>query len=141
MIITTLDGSSFLCGDSPVGLCSKGVIGSGILKGFKAAVYTAAAPSAGLWTESPGVLSYSAEAVFTTEDGELHLSQLGVIDTLRQVFTEVNRVVGGTGRFEQATGDLFISGTVSTSDISTDFKSNVTGTVCLITPAGEDNDD
>jgi len=140
VIKTTLDGASFLCGDSPVGLCADGVISSGILKGTKTAVYTAAAPSAGLWTEGPSVLSYTADAVFTTNDGELYLSQLGVLDTLRQVFTELNRVVGGTGRFDQASGDLFISGTVNSSNIATEFESDVTGTVCLNISNDEDDD-
>lgn len=136
-----LSGSSFLCGDSPVGLCSDGIINSGILKGTKEAVYTAAAPSAGLWTEGPWVLSYSADAVFTTMDGELYLRQLGVADTLRKVFTEINRVVGGTGRFHEASGDLFISGTQITSDLATDFDSNITGTLCLSDPIDDEKDD
>ena len=135
VINTKLDGASFLCGNSPVGLCSNGTITSGILKGSKEAVYTAAAPTAGLWTELPSVFSYSADAVFTTERGELHLNQLGVIDTERRVFTEVNRVVGGTGRFHEASGDLYISGTVTSSGLETDFESKVTGRVCLTAPA------
>ena len=90
VIETTLDGSTFPCAASPGGLCADGTIGSGILKGTKLAVYTAAAPSAGLpGVESPLVLSYTADAVFTTKHGELHLSQLGVTDPLRQVFTFV----------------------------------------------------
>lgn len=140
-IQTTLDGSSFLCGDSPVGLCSNGIIRSGVLKGNKVAVYTAAAPSAGLWTEGIWVLSYSADAVFTTKRGDLYLSQLGVADTLQNVFTEVNRVVGGTGRYHEASGYLFISGTLSTSDIATDFDSNITGTLCLTEPIDDEEED
>lgn len=130
VIKTTLDGSTFPCGESPGGLCAEGTIWSGILRGTKLAVYTAAAPSAGLpEVEPPSVLSYSAEAVFTTDQGELHLDQLGVLDPFRQVFTELNRVVGGTGRFDQASGDLFISGTVSLD--GTEFESDITGSVCL----------
>jgi hypothetical protein len=131
VIKTRLDGSTFLCADSPVGVCADGTITSGILKGTKFAFYTAAAPSAGLPTEPPSVLSYSAYAVFTTKHGDLHLSQLGVSDTERQVFTELNRVVGGTGRFYEASGELFISGTFSSPDIITDFESEITGTLCL----------
>lgn len=131
VIKTRLDGSSFLCGDSPVGLCSEGSLAGGLIKGTKLAVYTAAAPSAGLWTELPTSTSYTADAVFTAKDGELHLNQLGVIDAERQIFTEINRIVGGTGRFYQASGDLFISGSVNSPDIVTEFRSEVTGTVCL----------
>ena len=104
-------------------------------------MYTSAAPSAGLWTEPPTVLSYSADAVFTTRYGELHLNQLGVVDTERTVFTEINRVVGGTGRFTNASGDLFISGTNSSSEFVTDFTSKVTGTLCLARTDDDDDDD
>ncbi|MDH3238002.1 MAG: dirigent protein [Deltaproteobacteria bacterium] len=129
-ISTKLDGSTFPCAESPGGLCANGTIRSGILKGTKLAVYTAAAPSAGLpGVESPFVLSYTADAVFTTKHGELHLSQLGVSDPFQQVFTELNRVVGGTGRFYQASGILFISGTLSVD--GTEFESDITGTLCL----------
>ena len=140
VIETTLDGSTFPCAASPGGLCADGTIGSGILKGTKLAVYTAAAPSAGLpGVESPLVLSYTADAVFTTKHGELHLSQLGVTDPLRQVFTELNRVVGGTGSFYQASGNLFISGTLSTD--GTEFESDITGTLCLTQPIEDDDED
>ena len=137
-INTTLDGATFLCGESPVGLCSDGIISRGILKSTKLAVYTSAALSAGLWTEPPSVLSYSADAVFTTRHGELYLNQLGVADTDRKVFTEINRIVGGTRRFANATGDLFISGTNSSSELVTNFTSKVTGTLCFV---GIDDDD
>ena len=137
-IDTRLNGSTFLCGESPVGLCSNGIINRGILKSTKLAAYTSAAPSAGLWTEPPTVLSYSADAVFTSKQGALYLNQLGVVDTERNVFTEINRVVGGTGRFANASGDLFISGTNSSSEFVTNFTSKVTGTLCL---AGSDDDD
>ena len=131
LVNTQLNGSSFICGESPIGICADGTITSGILKGTKMAVYTAGAPGAGLFTESPLVASYSADAVFTTKHGELHLSQLGVTDPINQIFTELNRVVGGTGRFSGATGELFISGTLNTPDLATGFESGVTGTVCI----------
>jgi hypothetical protein len=131
IVNTQLDGSSFICGESPIGICADGTITSGILKGTKLAVYTAGAPGAGLFTESPVVASYSANAVFTTKHGELHLSQLGVTDPINQIFTELNRVVGGTGRFLGATGELFISGTLNTPELVTGFESRVTGTVCI----------
>ena len=59
------------------------------------------------------------------------MSQLGVTDTTRQAFAELNRVVGGTGRFVGATGELFISGTLDTPELTTGFDSTVTGTVCF----------
>ena len=131
IVNTQLNGSSFICGESPIAICADGVITSGILKGTKMAIYTAGAPGAGLFTESPLVASYSADAVFTTKHGDLHLSQLGVTDTIRQAFTELNRVVGGTGRFSGATGELFIYGTLNTPELTTAFESRVVGTVCI----------
>ena len=131
IVNTQLNGSSFICGQSDIGICADGTITSGILKGTKLAVYTAGAPGAGLFTESPIVASYSADAVFTTKHGELHLSQLGVTDPINQIFTELNRVVGGTGRFSGATGELFISGTLNTPELVTGFESRVTGMVCI----------
>ena len=139
-IETTLDGSTFPCAESPGGLCADGNISSGILKGTKFAVYTAAAPSAGLpGVEPPYVLSYTADAVFTTKHGELHLSQLGLTDPVRRVFTELNRVVGGTGRFHEAGGDLFIYGTLSID--GTEFFSDVTGNICLKGNIDDDDED
>lgn len=134
IVNTRLDGSSYICGESSIGICAEGTISSGILKGTKLAVYTAGAPGAGLFTESPEVASYSADAVFTTKHGELHLSQLGVTDPINQIFTELNRVVGGTGRFSGATGELYISGTLDTPELVTGFESRVIGTVCIHKP-------
>ena len=130
-IVTQLNGSTFPCAESPVGLCADGEITSGLLKGIKSLVYTSAAFSAGLATEPPTVLSYSADAIFSTDQGDLYLTQVAVSDTSRRVFTEINRIVGGTGRFEGASGNLFISGTVDSSDLVTDFESEITGAVCL----------
>jgi hypothetical protein len=58
---------------------------------------------------------------------------------LRQVFTELNRVVGGTESFYQASGDLFISGTLSID--GTEFESEMTGTLCLTHPIEDDDED
>jgi len=136
-IFTTIVGTAFPCAESPGGLCSDGDIRRGILKGTKFAVYTNSGPSAGLpATEPPEVLSYNAEATFTTRRGELHLNQLGVSDPFRQVYTELNRVVGGTGRFEGASGDLFISGNLY--DEGSRFDGLVTGTLCLQRPIKTD---
>lgn len=139
VINTTLNGSTYYCVDSPMGVCAGGTITSGILKGTKFAFYTAAAETACLSTEPDSVLSYSATAFFTTKHGVLELSQLGVSDLGHQVFTELNRVVDGTGRFYEASGELFISGTFSLPDIITGFESKITGTLCL--PHWDDDGD
>jgi len=128
-IITELDGSTFSCADSPVGFCSDGVISSGILKGTKLAVYQGLAPFAGMpGIEPETVFSYSGPATFSTNHGELWLDQVGVLDLGRGIFTELQRVTGGTGRFTNASGELFVSGTYINE---TDWTSDVTGVVGL----------
>jgi len=128
-ITTVLDGSTFNCAESPVGFCSEGVITSGILKGTKLAVYQGLAPFAGMpGVEPETVFSYSGPATFSTKSGELWLDQVGVLDLGRGTFTELQRVVGGTGKFTNANGELFVSGMYLDA---TAWTSDVTGFVCL----------
>jgi hypothetical protein len=128
-IITDLNGTQFVCAESPIGYCSDGAITSGILKGTKLAVYQGMAPFAGMpGVEPESVFSYSGPATFSTGEGELWLDQVGVLDLGRGLFTELQRVVGGTGRFSGASGHLFVSGQFFTE---TDWTSDITGFVCL----------
>ena len=127
---TQLDGSLYLCSESPVGFCAVGTVSSGLLKGSKSAVYNGVSFSAGLPNVEPAsTSSYSGTQVFHTDKGDLHMSVVGVSDTARQVFTEVARITGGTGWFSNATGNLFISGTLTPDGIG--FQSKVTGEVCF----------
>jgi hypothetical protein len=129
-INTRLDGALVPCAESPVGFCAVGIVTSGLLKGTKQAVYLGISPSAGMpGVEHPTTLSYLGNQVFHTDQGDLHMSVIGVSDYERLVFTEVARVTGGTGRFANATGDLFISGTFAPDAVS--FESTVTGEICL----------
>jgi hypothetical protein len=129
-INTQLDGSIVPCGDSPVGFCAVGAVRSGLLKGSKEAVYLGASPTAGIpGVEPPSTISYSATQVFHTDKGDLHMSVVGVSDYARLVFTEVARITGGTGRFANATGNLFISGTFAPDGVS--FQSRITGEICF----------
>jgi hypothetical protein len=124
-----LDGSVFPCGDSPIGFCAVGTIPGGLLKGSKQAVYTGASLSAGMPNAEPATtFSYSGTQVFQTEQGDLQMSVVGVQDNTRHVFTELARITGGTGRFTTATGNLFISGTLTPDGIG--FESKVTGEIC-----------
>jgi hypothetical protein len=124
-----LPGPLFGCPDSPIGLCSSGTVDSGTIKGSKEAVYLGLVPSAGLTGVEPGAtMSYAGTSVFHTAEGDLHTSFVGVIDTIRLVFTEVSRITHGTGGWVNATGDLFISGTVTADGAS--FESQMTGRVC-----------
>jgi hypothetical protein len=123
-----LNGPIFQCDESEVGLCSAGTIASGLLKGSKEAVYHGFGASAGMPTvEPPTTLSYSGTSVFHTEKGDLHTSFVGVLDTTRFVFTEISRVTSGSGRFTDATGNIFISGTVTPDGSS--FESTMTGEI------------
>ncbi|MCI0744867.1 MAG: hypothetical protein L0Y58_05610, partial [Verrucomicrobia subdivision 3 bacterium] len=125
-----LTGTIFQCSESVVGFCAAGTIATGPLKGTKEAAYTGAALSAGMPLVEPATtFSYSGVQVFHTEKGDLHMSIVGVQDTTRLVFTEIARVTGATGRFAGASGNLFISGTVSTDGAS--FDSRITGEICL----------
>ena len=129
-INTELDGQLFPCSDSPVGMCAVGTVRTGSLKGSKEAIYLGASFSAGMPNAEPAsTLSYAANQVFRTEKGDLHVSVVGVSDNLRLVFTEVARITGGTGRFTNATGDLFISGTLSPD--GSGFQSKVSGAICF----------
>jgi hypothetical protein len=123
-----LNGPIFQCSESEVGLCSAGTIASGLLKGSKEAVYHGFGASAGMpAVEPPTTLSYSGTSVFHTERGDLHTSFVGVLDTTRFVFTEISRVTSGSGRFTDATGNIFISGTVAAD--GTSFESTMTGEI------------
>ena len=125
-----LDGAIFPCSESPVGFCAVGTVSTGLLKGSKEAVYLGVSPSAGMpGVESASTLSYSGTQVFHTDKGDLQMSVVGVSDYARLVFTEVARITGGTGRFVNATGHLFISGTFAPDRIS--FQSRVTGEICF----------
>src|SRR5262249_8978386 len=125
-----LDGSLFVCSESPVGFCAVGTVSTGLLKGSKEAVYYGASLAAGMPNAEPAsTLSYSGTQGVHTQKGDLHMSVVGVSDNARHVFTEVARITGGTGRFSSATGNLFISGTLTPDGIG--FQSKVTGEVCF----------
>ena len=127
---TQLDGSLVPCTESPIGFCAMGTVSAGVLKGSKNAVYLGASLSAGMpQVEAPSTLSYSAAQVFHTEKGDLYMSVVGVSDNAAQAFTELARITGGTGRFANATGKLFISGTLTPDGIG--FQSKVTGQICF----------
>lgn len=131
---TDLTGRILPCAESPVGLCAPATAASGILKGPKSFAFQGLAPTAGLAPLEPEtVLSYTGPVVYRTRHGELHLSAIGVLDQVRLVFTEVQRVTGGTGRFAGASGDLFVSGDSPGAEPSgaVPFESRVRGEICL----------
>ena len=133
-IHTDLVGKILPCAESPVGLCAPAAVASGILKGPKSFVFQGLAPTAGLSPLEPAtVLSYTGPVVYHTKHGELQLNAIGVLDQARLVFTEVQRVTGGTGRFAGASGNLFVSGNSPGAEPSgaVPFESRVSGEICL----------
>jgi hypothetical protein len=63
----------------------------------------------------------------TTNQGTLNISDVGVLDTTNNVFSEIDRIESSTGIFFGARGILFISG----NEMATGFTWKVTGNVCL----------
>ena len=118
---------------SPVALCTKGTVESSdpSLAGatwFFSALETAEA--AGLQSRPPSMLSYAGSLVVTTpRDGTLKTSNAGVFDTAAGAFSQLDRVVGGTGRFAGAEGHHFF--TTATGGENAGFKGHVRGELCL----------
>ena len=113
---------------SPIANCTAGkVYKGGFLNGET--YYTAmdASYGAGLLSEPLSTVSYAGEFMIKTKHGSLFFTDVGFMEGAYNVFSEVDRVVSGTGRFEGATGLLFISGDVT----ATGFSGVITGEICL----------
>lgn len=110
--------------------CFAGVItGDRSIRGTFRAVAFGFAPSVGLpGLEPESTLSFAGERTIETAQGTLRLRLTGVFDTARREFSELERVTDGTGRFEGATGTLWLAGT-SNAD-ATAFEALVTGQLC-----------
>ncbi len=117
--------------ESPVGLCTEGrVTRGGFLNGKTSFVALGAAPSAGLeGVEPETTLSYSGELKVSTRHGSWKTSDVGVFDQAAGTFSELDRVVEGTGKFKNASGQLFIYGN-ATADGS-GFTGDIRGEICL----------
>lgn len=128
------NGSLLDCSESPGGVCAAGTINAGPLKGTTATVYYGMSISAGMTNVEPAsTFSYFGVQTIHTAHGDLHARAVGIADNVRHVFTEISRVIGGTGRFTNATGNLFVSGTLSAN--GTNFQSRITGEICLNRPS------
>lgn len=124
---------------SPVGLCTSGVVrseGRGFLRGTthftatglggapvgEASIVFPPAEPATTW-------SYSGDLELTTPFGNLSIADVGVLDTAHGTFTELERIAGGTGRLDHATGNLFIYGNTTPDGMG--FDGTIRGRVCL----------
>ena len=117
---------------SPVGLCTAGQIsGGGILNGNTRFIALGTASAAGITGIEPETtLSYHGLLEVTTRHGTLTISDIGVFDPVVGVYSEVDRITAGTGRFENATGTLFIHGNAFTD--GSGFDGEVRGQICLV---------
>lgn len=116
---------------SPIGLCTVGKIsGGGPLDGATTFQALSAAPSAGMPGIEPAAnLSYSGELTISARRGTLVIRDLGVLDVANVAFTELDRPVSGTGRMENPTGVIFISGPIV--DNGTAFDGTLSGQLCV----------
>lgn len=118
--------------ESPVGLCTAGQIsGGGILNGetrFTAQGIAAAAGMTGI--EPDSTLSYHGVLEIITQHGVLYMRDVGVFDQVIGVYSEVDRITAGIGRFENARGTLFIHGNAFTD--GSGFDGEIRGQICLV---------
>ena len=133
-ITTTLVPPDGPC-DSPIGICTEGIITKGgILNGTTYYVTGRSAPGAGIDDFDPNtVLSYAGELTITTKHGTLSTNDLGVVDYIEGVFSEFDIITGGTGIFTGATGTLYIFGETTADG----FKGKIKGNLCLAIAADE----
>lgn len=101
---------------SPLGQCSAGRF-YGVLKGEFVASATSFTPSGD--TATTGVISFTADLVLHTKDGDLFLKDAGVFNTTpggRGEHATVTTVMGGSGRWAGASGRLLETGTFTQED-------------------------
>jgi len=115
---------------SPTGICFSGEIThGGILDSTSMFIELDQAPSAGMPLTEPGTtISYSGTVTLTTSEGSVTMRDLGVIDGARLAFTEMERPVGGTGAFTNASHTFYINGVMNSS--LTAFDGEVEGEIC-----------
>jgi hypothetical protein len=117
-------------------MCTAGTIDSGLLAGttFFRLLTVAPAPSDDDADEPPGALLYSGELIISAAGGDLKIRDRGVLKGTR--FFEIDRIRGGTGDFENASGALVSYGTTT----ATHFDGTIAGRVCL-SPEAESEED
>jgi hypothetical protein len=115
---------------SPTGICFSGEIThGGFLDSTSMFIELDQAPSAGMPLTEPGTtISYSGTVTLTTSEGSVTMRDLGVIDGARLAFTEMERPVGGTGEFTNASHTFFINGAMNST--LTAFDGQLEGEIC-----------
>jgi hypothetical protein len=100
-------------------------------RGLRATTYFNGDSSAAGPSTSPGFISYGGVFEYTTERGVLNMRETGVVNTTTGnpesgAVTAYQKVVGGSGEFEGATGYLFVSGFQKDGHVETE----VIGEIC-----------
>lgn len=129
-IRATLDEMQATTGCNPGrNTCFLGVVsGNHQLRGtthFGADGYVSQSPGT-----SPGFNIYSGPFEYRTDEGNLYMRETGVTGATGAstgVVTAYQQIVSGTGKFEGATGYLFVSGLRDSGLITTE----VSGEICL----------
>ena len=106
---------------SPFGLCTAGVIPSGLLTGTTLFTVLTLQPG-----ETPDILLYTGELVISTFYGDVVIQDQGALSQVDGTFFEFDEVVSGTGKFTNANGTLFSQGV----NTGTGFDSTISGQIC-----------
>ena len=77
--------------------------------------------------EPASTLSYSGKVAVTTSKGTIMTTNVGVYDPAIGAFSQLDRVIAGTGDFDQVTGTIFVT---ARGDDEHGFASDVRGEVC-----------
>jgi hypothetical protein len=105
--------------ESPFGLCTEGTVASGLLAGTtRFAVQT--------MTGTDTSVMYTGVLTITTRSGTVQIRDSGVLNPLTGQFTEIEQVIGGTGRFKHLAGLLVSQG----MQTATGFSGTLVGTLC-----------
>ena len=115
--------------ESPLGSCTAGEITKGgLLNGPTVWTAEGMAYAAGIsYIEPDANLSYSGILKVQTKKGTLTFSDLGTMDAALGVYSETDRLIEGTGRYEGAKGVVFIFGEIT----ATGFTGDIRGEICI----------
>jgi hypothetical protein len=112
---------------SPIGFCAGGTFKGN--HGFRGTSFFSAISFDPILSDALGRLVVPGISIYTTDDGNLTISDVSVFDTPRGTFAGIGRVKAGTGRFAGATGNVFTTGHVAPDGLS--FTTDVTAEICL----------
>lgn len=99
------------CPDSPVGLCTQGVL-EGELEGDYYFIFESFLPH----PTDPTKTTYTGTSVITTDDGIIYTDDTGVVDSVppdqSAEFVTTAEIVDGTGTYKKKDGEFVAAGTL-----------------------------